>query len=50
MIAIVCNFYIMLLRGLASIAGTAIYSVTFALLTYALLYRAPIKVYKCDLL
>lgn len=49
-IAIVCNFYIMLMRGLASIGGTAIYSVIFALLTYVLLYRAPIEVYKCDLL
>lgn len=49
-IAIVCNFYIMLLRGLTTIEGTMLYSVIFAAAAYALLYKAPIKAYKCDLL
>lgn len=49
-IVILCNFYIMLLRGLTSIGGTIVYSLIFAIVVYALLYKAPIKAYKCDLL
>lgn len=49
-IAIVCNFYIMLLRGLTTTGGTMLYGVIFAAATYALLYKAPIKAYKGDLL
>lgn len=49
-IAIICNFYIIGLRSLTSVGGMLLASVIFAAATYALLYKAPIKAYKCDLL